>query len=113
LPTASYALGGVALVGLAAFTGFALAGESVQSCAPSCTSSQVAELRRDYLVADVSLVGALAAAGGAVAFALVSNHEAPSAAPPSVPSSVPRTASWWLGVRVESRGPWLGGGASF
>lgn len=108
LPTPTYVLGGVAVVGLASFVGFALAGESVQSCAPGCSTSQVSTLRRDYAVADVSLLTALAAGGGAVYFALTSTREASG-----VRSAVPRTTAWWMGVRVEAGGPWLGGGASF
>jgi hypothetical protein len=108
LPTATYALGGVAALGLASFAGFALAGASVQGCAPGCSNAEVAALRRDYLVADVSLFGALAAAGGAVAFALTSKPEGPGVTPVA-----PRATSWWLGVRVEGRGPWVGAGAAF
>jgi hypothetical protein len=108
LPTATYSLGGVAALGLASFAGFALAGASVQACAPGCSSAEVAALRRDYLVADVSLVGALAAAGGAIAFALASPPERSSVTPVA-----PRATSWWLGVRVEGLGPWVGAGAAF
>ena len=107
LPAPSYVLGGVALLGLASFAGFALAGESVQACAPDCSSTQVSALRRDYLLADVSLVGALAAAAGAVTFALTSSTEATGAAP-----APPRATSWWLGLRFEARSSWLGAGAA-
>jgi hypothetical protein len=104
----TYVLGGVALVGLASFVGFALAGESAQSCAPSCSRSQISTVRRDYAVADVSLLAALAAGGGALYFALTSKPEASGAT-----SAARRTTAWWLGVRVEGGGPWLGGGTTF
>lgn len=108
LPTASYALGGVAALGLASFAGFAFAGASLQGCAPGCSTDEVAALRRDYVVADVSLLVALAAAGGAIAFAVTSKPDGTAATP-----SAPRATSWWLGVRIEGRGPSLGAGASF
>lgn len=66
VPVASVALGGIAVVGLASFIGFALAGKSAESCAPNCSSSQTSSLRRDYAIADVSWIVALAAAGAGV-----------------------------------------------
>src|SRR5262249_36854562 len=109
LPAASYVLGGVAVLALASFAGFAAAGEAAQSCAPGCSSGQVASLRRDYLVADASLVAALAAAGGAVFFALTSS----GVEEPAAPASAGRSAGWWLGMRVDGAGPSLGAGTSF
>jgi hypothetical protein len=50
-----------AATGLALFGFFALNGHSEESCRPDCTRQQVDRLRRDYLVADVSLGVALAA----------------------------------------------------
>jgi hypothetical protein len=79
IPTATWVLGGVAAVGAISFAVFGIMGRNVQSCAPDCTQSQVNDLRRDYLVADVSWITGLVAAGLAVYFALT----APSAAPPT------------------------------
>lgn len=107
LPTSTYVLGGVAVVGLASFVGFGLAGRSIESCAPSCTATQVSSLRGDYLVADVSLLMALAATGGAVYFAIRSSPDAPNA-----PAHA-RSSPWWLGARVDGRGAVVGAGTHF
>jgi hypothetical protein len=107
LPTSTYVLGGVAMVGLASFTGFGLAGRSIQSCAPTCTRTQVSSLRSDYVVADVSLLMALAATGGAVYFGIRSTPDAPSA-----PAHA-RTSPWWLGAWLDGRGAVVDAGTSF
>jgi len=86
IPTATWVLGGVAAAGAISFAVFGLMGHSVQSCAPNCTQSQVNDLRRDYLIADVSWITGLVAAGFAVYFALT----APSSPPPA-----PVTAIRW------------------
>lgn len=63
VPGLSWGLGVVAVAALGTFTGFALAGKSVESCVPSCTRDEVDSFRRDYLIADVSLgVGVISAA---------------------------------------------------
>jgi hypothetical protein len=67
-PVTTWVLGGVAVAAGAAFAGFALAGKSTETCAPRCSDAEIATLRRDYLVADVSLLVGLAAIGGAVYF---------------------------------------------
>jgi hypothetical protein len=77
IPTATWVLGGVAALGAVSFAAFAIAGRGVQSCAPDCTHPQVDELRRDYVVADVSWITGLVAAGAALVVYLT----APSAAP--------------------------------
>lgn len=69
LPVATYALGGVAVLALGSFTVFALTGKNQEGCVPTCTSAEVSYFRRSYLVADISLIVALASAGGAVLFA--------------------------------------------
>lgn len=79
VPTATWVLGGLALAGAASFATFAILGRSAQSCSPDCTRSQVDALRRDYLVADVSWITGLIAAGAAVYFYLT----APTASPPT------------------------------
>jgi hypothetical protein len=75
IPTAAYVAGGVGVVGLGMFTGFAIAGASEKShlkdtCSPRCTDSEVSALRRDYIVADVSLAIGLVALGVATFFVL-------------------------------------------
>lgn len=109
LPKISYALGGGAVLGLGAFAAFALAGHSVQQCAPACSPSQVSTLRRDYLIADISLGAAAVAAAGAVYFALTTQQDSPNGARPSGA----HVAAWWLGVGVEGWGPSLDGGIRF
>jgi hypothetical protein len=86
IPTATWVLGGVAVAGAISFAVFGVMGRNVQSCAPNCTQSQVNDLRRDYLIADVSWITGLVAAGFAVYFALT----APASPPPA-----PVTAIRW------------------
>jgi hypothetical protein len=86
IPLETWVLGGVAVAGAVSFAAFAIAGRSIQSCAPDCTRSQVDDLRRDYVVADVSWITGLVAAGAALYFAIA----APSSAPPA-----PVTAIRW------------------
>jgi hypothetical protein len=75
IPAATWILGGVALAGAVSFAAFGLSGRAVQACAPNCTTSQVADLRRDYLIADVSWITGLVAAGAALYFALTASPE--------------------------------------
>jgi hypothetical protein len=86
IPTATWVLGGVAAAGAISFAVFGIMGHGVQSCAPNCTQSQVNDLRRDYLIADVSWITGLVAAGFALYFALT----APASPPPA-----PVTAIRW------------------
>jgi hypothetical protein len=78
----TWVLGGVAIAGVASFIAFGLSGKADESCAPNCSRGQVDSLRREYLLADVSLVIALAAAGGALYFAFASRPAAPRADAP-------------------------------
>jgi hypothetical protein len=73
VPTATWVLGGVSVLGLVSFAGFGLAGKSAESCVPNCTHSQVDDFRRDYLVADLSL-GVAVVAGGLATYFLLTNH---------------------------------------
>jgi hypothetical protein len=75
VPVSVYLAGGLAVLGVSGFTAFALAGKSAEDtvrqaqCAKthSCTDAQLADPRRKYLLADVSLlVGILS--GAATAF---------------------------------------------
>jgi hypothetical protein len=99
LPTATWVLGGVAVAGLVSFAAFGIAGRVVQGCAPDCTPDQVHSLRADYLVADVSLAAGVAAAAGALWFALQGPRSA-------------RT-TWSLTVRATATGPALSAQAHF
>jgi hypothetical protein len=71
IPTPAYVLGGVAVVGLAGFVGFAIAGRAKQSelddCKPDCKQSDYDDMQRRYLFADISL-GVAAIAGGLAAY---------------------------------------------
>lgn len=62
-----YVLGGVGLVALGSFVGFALDGKAqehrLDECKPNCTRDGVDRMRRSYLIADVSLAVALVAVG--------------------------------------------------
>jgi hypothetical protein len=108
VPPSTYVLGGLAIAGLGTFAGFALSGSSAESCAPSCTRSQVDRVRSDFAVADVSLGVAIAAGAGALYFALTAR--------PPVSPDVPAKASaaaWWLGVRPAVGGVALATGVTF
>lgn len=75
VPVLAYVAGGVALLGAGSFAFFALNGKSKEkdlagSCAPNCAGDDVAPVERSYLVADISLVVAVIAAGAAVVLAL-------------------------------------------
>jgi len=71
-PPVVYVFGGVALAGVAGFTAFGLVGTSQRSrlerdCMPNCTDSSVDGVKRNLLLADVSLgVGIVALATGTV-----------------------------------------------
>lgn len=78
------ALAGVGVVGLGLFSGFGIAGLSTKAdldatrCAPSCDHESVDRMRRDFAVADVSLLvglGAFTVAG--ILWALRATADAP------------------------------------
>lgn len=75
LPAGFWVASGVSAAALVSFGAFALAGHGKQSalddCAPSCSSSSHADydaMKRDYLIADISLGVAVASAGVATWF---------------------------------------------
>jgi hypothetical protein len=79
----TFTFAGVGLVGLAGFTYFGLTAQGDlshlrETCAPSCTSSQLDSVKREALFADVSLGLGVVAVGLAV-YTLVA-HRAPAAA---------------------------------
>ena len=81
-PAASWILGGLAVVAGATFAGFALAGKNKEACSGHCSDAEISTLRRDYLIADVSLLVGLVAATGALYFWL-SRGDAPATKPGS------------------------------
>jgi hypothetical protein len=108
LPFATYTLGGVAIAGFAVFSGFAIAGKSATSCAPSCSHEQVGVVRSDYTIADVALGVAIAASAGAITFALMAKPDA------STRGAAPaRPVAWWVGVRPAAAGASVATGATF
>lgn len=77
IPVLSWVAGGVAAAALGSFAFFAISGKGDEhdlagSCSPRCTDAEVAPVKRDYLVADVSLGVAVVAAAVAVVLALPS-----------------------------------------
>jgi hypothetical protein len=70
----SFVAAGGAVVALGSFTFFALSGKSEEkslasSCGPNCSDDQLRPVKRDYLIADVSLVIGIVAAAAAVVLA--------------------------------------------
>jgi hypothetical protein len=106
IPTATWILGGVAVVAATSFTVFAISGKAKEGCAPTCSQSNVDVLRRDYLVADISLGVGLVATGLAVWFAL---------AHPSSPTAPPATHASAIAVHpsIDPHGAGLSVGARF
>lgn len=62
-----YVVGGVGLLALGSFIGFALDGKAaerdLEACKPDCTRAGVDRMRRSYLIADISLAVAAVAVG--------------------------------------------------
>lgn len=105
VPTGTWILGGVAAVALVSFGAFAIAGKSKEGCAPTCSRSDVDTLRRDYLVADISLgVGVVAAA------AAVWIYFAKGSTPEPAPAS---TTALTIRPSVDPRGGGVSFGAAF
>lgn len=75
IPTLAWAAAGVAVAGAGSFAFFSLSGRGTEDdlakrCAPACASEDVASVKRDYLVADVSLAVAVVATAVAAVLAL-------------------------------------------
>lgn len=99
IPTLAYVAGGVSLVAIGSFVFFALSGKGTEkdlasSCGPSCSDEQLSPVKRDYLVADISLVIGLAAAVTAGVLAW-----------PSITGPSPQRAA--SVARSPSPAPWL------
>jgi hypothetical protein len=75
LPVNLTVAGGIGAVALVSFTYFGLKGLDQRSCAPNCTSDQVADVRTSFIVADVSLIVGLASLGVAAYLALTTHRE--------------------------------------
>ena len=100
-PASVYVFGVVGIVGLGAFTAFALSGNAkksdldAQNCKPSCAQSDVDVIKSKYLLADLSLGVGVVALGVATVLYLTR-------------SEVPATSST-TGFNVDVK-PLLGGG---
>lgn len=80
-PLATYVLGTAAILALGSFGTFAYLGKSREnelsaSCGDRCSDDAVAEVRRSYLAADISLGAAVVAAGAAVVVWVTSSKNA-------------------------------------
>ncbi len=77
-----YVIGGVGIAGLAAFSYFALRGRGKQGdlddsgCKPNCAYDDLDSIKRDYLIANISLGIGLASLGTATVLFLSSRHTA-------------------------------------
>jgi hypothetical protein len=82
IPTMSYVLGGVGVLGLVGFGYFGATGLSKESdldrCKPTCPSNEVDAVRTRYLVGDISLAIGLVALGGASYFYFTKPGDEPS-----------------------------------
>ncbi len=105
VPVLAYVAGGVAVAGLGSFAIFSLSGRGTEDdlakrCAPTCTPDDVSPVKRDYLIADVSLAVAVVAAAAAVVLAvpaLVSGKSTEAS-----DARVLRPAPWMPRTRVVS-----------
>jgi hypothetical protein len=75
VPTATWVFGGIGILALGSFGTFAVLGAQEKArlrttCSPACSDSEVSTLRRDYLVADISLGVGIVALGLATIFLL-------------------------------------------
>jgi len=101
-PTLAYVLGGVAVLGVAGFVGFGLAGRSTESCKGSCSEDEIDTVHRQYLLADVSL-GVAVVSGGLASWLFLSKRE-----------PAERAASRrWVGVAPSRAGALVAGGVRF
>jgi hypothetical protein len=106
IPTATYVLGGVAVVGLIFFTYFGLTDLSDQSCKPNCTQDQADSVHTNAHLADISLLVGLLAGGGAAYFYFTKKPE-------PTPTGGTPSSTMWLGARPELGGASLRAGWSF
>jgi hypothetical protein len=104
-PTGVYVLGGVAAAGLGTFVVLAISGRLQQSnlddCKPSCQQSDVDDMKRTYLFADLAL-GVAAIAGGVAAYLHFKDK-----------SRSERQLGAWVGAAPRPSGAELRAGVSF
>jgi len=87
VPTLSWVLGGVGVLGAGSFLYFGLSSRSLEhelerSCAPLCTNEQIDRVRQRSLIANVSLgVGLASLASGAALYLLSDPEQAPPEQP--------------------------------
>ncbi len=94
IPAAAWVAGGVALLGGAGFAVFGLSGNAKyddlnSECSPRCSDDDLAAMRRDWLIADISGGVGLVSLGLAAFFVL----SAPGDAPPASIELAPGAAS--------------------
>lgn len=98
VPVASYVLGGLGILGLGSFTYFGLQGKLLEDdCSPRCSNDQIDDLRRNYLIADISLGVGIAALGAATIVFLASERDAPEIHAPRAARRSPKL-EWQLGA---------------
>jgi hypothetical protein len=83
VPLATWIFGGVSVLALGSFGTFAILGSQEKSrlrgvCSPGCSDADVATLRADYVVADISLGVGIVALGIATYFLLTNDEPARS-----------------------------------
>jgi hypothetical protein len=84
VPVISYVLGGVGVAALGSFGLFAILGKVEEGCAPNCTADEVGSMRRNYVIADVSLGVAVLSLGAATVLYLTRPSTRPARAAPMV-----------------------------
>lgn len=98
VPVLAYAAAGVAVAGFGSFAFFSLIGINKEhsladagGCKPNCSDSDLAPVKRDYLIGDISLGIGILATAAAVIIAL-----------PALTSPTPKTAAapWMPRVRI-------------
>lgn len=98
VPTMTWVLGGVGVVGLGSFGFFALNGRSkendLEKCKPNCPHSDVQSAKTSYLIGDISLGVGVAALAGAAYFYFAQPK----------PAAAARRAPVWLDVRPTQHG---------
>lgn len=83
VPTATWVLGGIGVVGLGGFAVFALNGRAkendLEKCKPNCAHSDVQSAKTSYLIGDISLGVGVVALAGATYFLLANPSKSETA----------------------------------
>ena len=106
VPVAAYVAGGIAVLGLGSFGFFALSGKSAESdlasgCSPSCSDAELSPVKRDYLIADVSLGIGVVAAVAAVLLVLPALSDSPPSSSRAASSLPP--APWLPRITIRAQ----------